>query len=48
MTQEQAIRILMESPIYFVLGLAERKQLIEEYRQHFINTKEPKKKQQKR
>lgn len=46
MTQEQAIRILMESPVYYTLAPAERKQLVDEYRRNFIKTDDVEKRQQ--
>ncbi|WP_167528812.1 hypothetical protein [Desulfopila sp. IMCC35008] len=47
MTKEQAIRILMESPVYFTLAPAERKQLIDEYRENFSTTGQSEKEGQK-
>ncbi len=35
MTPQQALKILMLSPLYFKLGLVERKELVKEYCRHF-------------
>lgn len=35
MTPQQALKILMLSPLYFKLGLSERMELVKEYCQQF-------------